>query len=259
MKLVISASRRTDIPAFYMDWMINAVRTGSVDVQNPFYKNSTYRVDLKPERVEWIVFWSRNYSNFLKHRNYFEAYKLFFHFTILSPHRYLEKNHLSSNRAIQQMERLVYLYGADHIIWRYDPIVTWLSGTKIETNFVESDFKQLCEIFTGMGIRRCYFSFVTPYKKFIRRFSRLFPDLKLIFTNKEYTDLISTQMSEIAELYDMQLFSCCNDHIISGKIQKGSCISGTLLNKLSGKKIVSEAKSPGRPQCGCSRALDKCI
>ena len=114
MKLVISASRRTDIPAFYMDWMINAVRTGSVDVQNPFYKNSTYRVDLKPERVEWIVFWSRNYSNFLKHRNYFEAYKLFFHFTILSPHRYLEKNHLSSNRAIQQMERLVYLYGADH-------------------------------------------------------------------------------------------------------------------------------------------------
>ncbi|WP_456443299.1 DUF1848 family protein, partial [Caldithrix abyssi] len=66
MKDIISASRRTDIPAFYLNWFIQRIREGFVEVQNPFYPQAVKRVLLDAEQVEWIVFWSRNYSHFLK-------------------------------------------------------------------------------------------------------------------------------------------------------------------------------------------------
>ena len=83
MKNVISASRRTDIPAYYINWFMEKVREGEVIVQNPFYKKKYSRIDLRPDSVEWIVFWSRNYAKLLKYRSIFEQYRLFFHFTIL--------------------------------------------------------------------------------------------------------------------------------------------------------------------------------
>ena len=256
MKTVVSASRRTDIPAFYLDWLINGISNGYVEVQNPFYKRHTYHVDLTPDRIEWIVFWSRNYGKFIKKRSIFNEYKLFFHFTILSHNRYLENTKFSLNKIIRQMEQLVYFYGADHIIWRYDPIVLWRSGTDIETNFNDAEFKFLCSVMGSLGVRRCYFSFVSPYKKFKRRFNLHSPHLELIYDYTAYSRKIVGIMSEHAAEHHIQLFSCCNEYLNSESIQKGSCISGSVLNSLSGKKIVSEAKSPSRPQCGCTRSVD---
>ncbi|MFC2088130.1 DUF1848 family protein, partial [Calditrichota bacterium] len=65
MKTIISASRRTDIPAFYLNWFMNAIKEKIIRVQNPFYKKNYISVDLSPSAVEWIVFWSRNYEKLL--------------------------------------------------------------------------------------------------------------------------------------------------------------------------------------------------
>ncbi|MHC1592009.1 MAG: DUF1848 family protein, partial [Candidatus Helarchaeales archaeon] len=58
MKTVISASRRTDIPAFYLDWFIERIHEGFVDVKNPFYPKQKSRVSLRKEDVHSIVLWS---------------------------------------------------------------------------------------------------------------------------------------------------------------------------------------------------------
>ena len=179
MKSIISASRRTDIPAFYLRGFMDAIRATEIIVPNPFYTKNIYRVDLRPESVEWIVFWSRNYRNFLQHKDYFKEYNLFFHFTIISHHRYLEKYNIKLPKAIRQVEELVSIYGPERLIWRYDPIVIWQERNKLETNFNIDDFTLLCEEFGAYGISRCYFSFVAPYKKFIKRFRDNYPKLKI--------------------------------------------------------------------------------
>jgi hypothetical protein len=62
MRKVISASRRTDLPAFHYDWLQNALERGEVLLNNPRFKEKVYSVDLTPEHVHSIVLWSKDFS-----------------------------------------------------------------------------------------------------------------------------------------------------------------------------------------------------
>ena len=160
MKSIISASRRTDIPSFYLDWFINAISKGSIQIQNPYYKKNFSFVDLSPSSVEWIVFWSRNYDKFLKRIHFFDDYNLFFHFTIISHHPKLEKSALPIKHALKQIEKLAYIFGSGKIIWRYDPIVFWNESGKLQTNYREAEFVYLCEKMQSFGILNISITFM---------------------------------------------------------------------------------------------------
>lgn len=255
MKTVISASRRTDIPAFYLNWFMDAIKSKSIKIQNPFYKKNYTAIDLSPSSVEWIVFWSRNYDNFLKNIHFFDEYNLFFQFTILSHHPVLEKTVLPITKAISQIEKLVLQFGKNRITWRYDPIVFWKESNTIQTNFNKNEFKFLCEKMQSFGISRCYFSFVTNYTKFKKRFNKKYPNFGIEENQSNYYNVLKS-MKEISKYYQINLFSCCNDVLVDNTIQKGSCISGHLLNSISGSKRISEAKVPTRPDCGCTKSFD---
>ena len=58
--MIVSVSRRTDIPAFYSDWFFNRIKEGYVDVINPFNPKQANRISLKKEDVECFVFWTKN-------------------------------------------------------------------------------------------------------------------------------------------------------------------------------------------------------
>lgn len=58
--MIISASRRTDIPAFYSDWFLNRIKDGFVDVRNPMNYHQVSRISLSPDVIDCIVFWSKN-------------------------------------------------------------------------------------------------------------------------------------------------------------------------------------------------------
>jgi hypothetical protein len=256
MKTVISASRRTDIPAFYLDWFIEKIQEGEIQVQNPIYKKKITKVNLKQEAVEWIVFWSRNYGKFLRNRSFFKEYRLFFHFTIISHHPLLEKTRQSPATIINQMGELVKHFGSEQILWRYDPIVCWENCGGIKTNYNKDEFKSYCQEFSAMGLKRCYFSYVTAYAKFNKRFKKKYPNLKiLVIGNAEIAQIIE-EMRKISAYFGITLFSCCNDSLLGSNIEKGRCISGSRLNALTGNKVVSEAKTPTREDCGCTRSVD---
>ncbi len=256
MKTVISASRRTDIPAFYLPWFMKAIRNGEVTIRNPVYRNLSIRVNLHPEKVAWIVFWSRNYASFLKNHSLFSDYELFFHFTIISHHPVLEKHNLQQRQTVKQMESLVKIYGPDRITWRYDPIVIWRDADQIHTNYKSENFKDLCEQFSRLGIKRCYFSIVTPYLKFRQRFKKKYPRSILLSGQEGGIEHILENMREMAGNNGISLFSCCNDALIGNNIYKGRCISGHWLNQLNNSARVSEAKHPTREDCGCTRSVD---
>jgi hypothetical protein len=255
-KLVISASRRTDIPAFYLKWFIDAIKQGKISIQNPLYKNHHYEINLSTKFVQWIVFWSRNYSVFLKHQRFFSDYQLFFHFTVLSHSPILEKISLPFKKALIQAEEIVKLYGPERITWRYDPIVIWRENETNKTNFNRNDFTFLCRQFAQLGIQRCYFSFAAKYQKFEKRFYNKYPHLTLQFNNTTFQNNILSSMQKIATDHNIKLYSCCNDQIVKAGIAKGRCISGSLLNQISGHSSVSTAKKPTRKYCGCTRSID---
>ena len=257
MKIVISASRRTDIPAYYLKWLMEGIKSGQLEVRNPLYRHNSKIVNLDPANVGWIVFWSRNYAKFIKEQTFFAEFRLFFHFTIVSYHPLLEKISLSVSDALNQMEKMVILYGADRIIWRYDPIVIWSDKNELYTNFSETEFDYLAESIGAMGITRCYFSFCTPYRKYQDRIHKKYPDWILQTSEIELKKKsILESLNSISDSSRIKLYSCCNDALISDNIEKGACISGHLLNSLSGKKMVSGAKAPSRPDCGCTRVID---
>ena len=256
MKTVISASRRTDIPAFYLDWFMDAIKNKSIQIQNPLYKKNYRNVDLSHSSVEWIVFWSRNYDKFLKNVQFFDDYNLFFHFTILSHHPKFEKTSIPISKALLQTEKIVSIFGAERIIWRYDPIIFWSESGSIQTNYNQKEFIFLCKKMNSFGISSCYFSFVTNYSKFKNRFKSKYPNFTIEDNQSKYYFDVLKSMKEIANEYQIQLHSCCNDALVDDSILKGTCISGNLLNSISGDKKVSEAKASTREDCGCTNSID---
>jgi len=256
MKNVISASRRTDIPAFYLKWFMDAISRGELEIINPLYHHKSTRISLKPDDVAWIVFWSRNYDKFLKKRHYFSVYELFFHFTILTPSG-MEKTGIPLSRALKQMEQLAYHYGSEYIVWRYDPIIHWTEGNTVQTNYDPDSFKMLCEEISKIGIQRCYISFVQHYGKFIRRFAEKFPNFSLHQLCENKRTKIAGEIARMASSYRITVYSCCNDDILSVEgIEKGRCIDGNLLNHLAPDEKVSRAFAPTRKQCGCTKSID---
>ncbi len=256
MKLILSASRRTDIPAFYLDWFKNAVHKGRLEISNPFYPERKRTVELTPESVSWIVFWSRSYSKFLRSKDFFSAYNLFFHFTIL-PKTELEKAAIPAKTALIQMESLVNHYSPERIIWRYDPLVFWQEAGKSFSNHDLKQFELLCREIGAMGVKRCYTSFVFPYKKVSARFARKFSSAKIYDPDFSEQEKILNEMANTAKFYGLTIYSCCNDALLKIKgIEKGRCIDGSLLNSLSAETVVSRAKAPTRKDCGCTKSID---
>jgi hypothetical protein len=256
VKTVISASRRTDIPAFYLNNFIEAIRRGSVIVANPFYPGRSSQVDLRPESVSWIVFWSRNYKHFLKKREIFAAYNLFFHFTIL-PASKLEKASMPVKKALSQLQELCAYYGGERIIWRYDPVHFWIGDHGLCSNHDPAFFREMCREISSFGVRSCYTSFVHPYQKYRARLGQALPQIQIHLPEAEERRRIAAEMAETAAQFQIHLHACCNDDLLTTPgVYKGHCIDGELLNRLSSGDSATTAHAPSRAQCGCTRSID---
>jgi hypothetical protein len=256
LKTVISASRRTDIPAFYLKWFIQHLKQGFIRVENPFNAKQVRNIDLRPDSVEWIVFWSRNFHTFLKHRHAFLDYNLFFHFTILerslfdlaSPPVY---------ESVAQMKKLAKLYTPDVIVWRYDPLIFWQQENVVCSNHNPDTFAGLCREISSAGIRQCYISLVHPYQKFLTRLKTKYPGISHVAPSEMELENTISKMVEIACDFSIQLSACCTENLETYQgIGHGKCINGSYLNVLMGTKKVSEAKAGTRPGCGCTRSTD---
>ena len=123
--MLISASRRTDIPAFYADWFMNRLEAGFVLTRNPFNSRQIRRVELRPDAVEAIVFWTRNPTRLLPYLDRIDAlgYRYYFQFTLTGYPRALERATPALPRAIRVFRHLSERLGPKRVIWRFDPIL----------------------------------------------------------------------------------------------------------------------------------------
>jgi hypothetical protein len=254
MKRVISASRRTDIPAFYMRWLVDRIADGYVDVVNPLFREKITHVSLLPSDVAWIVLWSKNYAVFQRWAGYLDAYDLFFHFTINTPSPFLEPDVPASERALSQVEFLAARYGGRRVTWRYDPIVCWQENGETSSNYDPDWFARMCREMAQFGVERCTTSFMTPYAKVRQRIGKLYPRVTLVDPAPDQKRAWAATLGGIADAHGITLTSC-TDATLFDVLPQGSCIDGRLLNTL-GTTRVSCAKAPGRETCGCTHSID---
>lgn len=114
--MIISASRRTDIPAFYAPWFFNRLREGYLLVPNPFNPKAVSRISLDPAVVDCIVFWTKNPAPMLPRLRELERYKYYFQFT-LNPYGADVENRLPDlSRRIETFKRLSDAIGRDRVI-----------------------------------------------------------------------------------------------------------------------------------------------
>ena len=263
-QIVISASRRTDIPAFYMEWFMEQIHRESFEVVNP-YNRKIRRIHAMPDKVHTIVFWSKNFGPFIKGgfgkvlRQM--GYHLFFNFTINSASPVLEPGVPPLQERLNQLESLCNCFGARSINWRFDPICFFKTNNEAIQNNL-NDFSLIAGKASGCGIKRCIVSFMDHYPK-IRRRTATIKDFSFIDPPLETKkDMLLTLKNELTgKKIDLQ--TCCEkkllDSLPSGiEITGSSCIPNQLLMELFGG-MLSLRKDAGqriKNGCGCNVSVD---
>lgn len=252
---IISASRRTDIPAFYTSWLLQKIEEGWVDCLNP-YNGKLYRVSLRPEEVAGIVFWSKDYRPLLPYLPLLDqkGYRFYCHFTITGLPRLFERRVPHPDSAVKVFQRLAEQWGPQRILWRYDPIIL---SSLTPPEYHLQQFERLCASLVGYT-QRCYFSFVHPYGKVKRNLALLeeYNQVELLSLSLKEKQELALKLAEIGSRYGISLYACCQDFLVQGPIQKAECVSASLIRTLWPDSLGEVPQRPSREQCGCSASKD---
>lgn len=266
MKTIISASRRTDLPRFHLAGTLEAFKQGYVELANP-YNQELYRIDLKPESVACIAWWSKDYSEYLKNKealHFFKQYNQLFHFTIngyTNPEtrKLLEPGVTTSlEDRIKQAEMLAKMFSPGQVLWRFDPIVFWKTPDGKHLDNL-GDLFTLSREMGKIGIDRCYMAFADLYAKFKRRATnRLGDSVKFYEEPLAERRMISKTVAEINRWHGIKTYSCAHADIVDANrdVLPSHCMDADLIEHLFGE-AVSHAKDQGqRSECGCVLSKD---
>ncbi len=254
--MIISASRRTDIPAFYSKWFLNRVREKQCLVPNPFNKNQVSRVSLAPEDVDAFVFWTRNPRPMLSRLDELDAlgYSYYFLYTLIGYPKRIDPGCPPMESVLETFLDLASRVGPDRVIWRYDPII--LAGAA-DVAFHENRFRKIAETLNGLT-RRCVVSFARTYRKAKKRVDDAIPGgiPAPDFADPALRGLLHF-MASIAREQGIRMYNCAGEQDLTEfGIGPGKCIDGELIARLSGKPIAIVKDSSQRAECGCTVSKD---
>jgi hypothetical protein len=262
--MIISVSRRSDIPRFRFDWFLERVKEGFVDVVNPFNAAQVRRVSLKPEDAEFLVFWTRDPRALLDAPEVLEAYPFYIMTTLTGYPKILEPNMPPQNDVIKTIKALSNRYGKTRVIWRYDPILLTSATDKA---FHIRNFQDLADRLSG-AVERVIISIYDEYSGAKRRLNglekeghimllphydqagRLLPEIKeLVF-----------RLAEIAKDAGMEMQSCAEEGLseLGGQaavIKAGACIDGELIRKILREKDIPGLEHSTEPHRGVASTI----
>lgn len=260
MKTVVSASRRTDLVAFFPEDLAAALRAGRARVAGP--SGRLREVDLRPESVHTLVLWSKDFRNLL--RNAFGLRDLaarlgppFLHFTITGlgggP---AEPGAPPFGEALDELERLVELAGDPRRVSpRFDPVVFWREGGELRSNLAA--FGALAERAAALGIRDVRTSVAQWYRKASARARRR----GFAFVDPPAAEKIAAvaRLAEIAGERGLALHVCAQAFLSAGTgARPSACIDGRLLAELHPRREPAALGKDRtqRAECGCTASLD---
>ena len=249
--MIISASRRTDIPAFYSPWLLNRFREGRVLVRNPFNRCQVAEIFLNPSVVDCVVLWTKNPAPLLPYIPDIEAmgYPLVMQYTISGCDQVLEPGLPDLSARLASFQQLSQLLGPKRVLWRFDPIVLTRS---LDLEQYLTRFAFIAEALHGLT-RQCTISFVSLYAKCRRNLV----GVELIDRAGPVKKTFVNNLATIAARYGIGLKACCDSFLVEDcGMERASCIDGRQLGAIWGEHF-SVKKDPGqRPGCGCTLSVD---
>jgi hypothetical protein len=244
---IISASRRTDIPAFFPEWFSSCLDAGAASFPNP-YSGKPASVSLRGDEVAAFVFWTRNPAPFFPvlDRLEREGRRSVFQFTVTGLPRELEPFVPPPADAVSAFRRLSGRIGPARVLWRFDPL---LPGEDPEA--LVSRFDRLSAALRGFA-ERCTLSVAHPYRKSLRA-TRGSPGIWR--QTGGFQDAVS-RAAAIGRERGFDMRSCCSPLLAESGIPPAACVDGEHLEKLWPGAGIPAAPSPTRPGCLCAASRD---
>lgn len=252
--MIVSASYRTDIPAFYSEWFLRRLDAGFCLVRNP-YGGADYRVSLQPEDCDGFVFWTKNAGPFLpalaevKRR----GFPFFVQYTVNGYPRELEWAVTDDRKAVEHIRSIHGDYGPRAVVWRYDTIV---ESSLTPASFHLRNFERLAAAIEGLT-DECVISFAQIYRK-----TRVNLDAAARLFGFEWNEAaveeqaaLAGQLSAIASARGMRLSVCSQRAFLRPGIEDAACIDVERLSDIAGYRIKARRKG-NRPECGCWASRD---
>ena len=165
--MIFSASRRTDIPTYYSEWLCNRLEAGNVCVRHDARRVTRYV--FSREAVDCLVLWTKNPLPLLDWLGLLRGWPCVFQFTLTGYGRDVEPGLPDKLELVEAMKRLSEAFGSERVIWRYDPV--FFSGAYSLSWHVRC-FDALTERLEGVT-RTCVVSFLDMYPKLRRRIPAL--------------------------------------------------------------------------------------
>jgi DNA repair photolyase len=255
--MIISASRRTDIPAFYADWFMQRVREKYCTVVNPFNRQQVTRVSLLPDDVDAIVFWTKNAKPILPYLHELDelGYSYYFQYTLNGYGAAIEPHVPNIDASIETFLDLSARIGAAKVIWRYDPIIF---SNRTDENYHRERFSYILEKVQS-ATKRIVVSVVDDYRKAAANFRSLLANGIEVDKKIDANQLqrVCSEMSRRACAANLPIYSCAEQlELSSFGILPGKCIDAELIFDLFGIRVSSEKDKFQRQECGCVKSKD---
>ena len=259
--MIISASRRTDIPAFYSKWFINRIRLGYCTVPNPYNKNQVTYISLKPDDVDFIVFWTRNPRPLFPFINELDnlGYKYYFQFTLMNNPSCFEHKTPNLLYSIKNFKQISDMMGPEKVIWRYDPII-YSNITDIK--FHSDSYKMISKNLKGYTYRSVI-SILDLYKKITKRLKLLkeqnveITDFSEGEKDNYYFEELMCTLAQIASENNMEIVSCSETfNLEKYGIKKGKCIDNNYIKENFNINVSNKKDASQREACGCVESKD---
>ncbi len=247
--MIISASRRTDIPAFYSEWFFNRIEEGYLMVRNPMSYHQVSKISLCPDVVDCIVFWTKNPTPMIDKIHLLKDYAYYFQYTINSYDTTIEPGVPKKKYLVDVFKRISEMIGKHRIIWRYDPIIL---SESISESYHYEYFECLANILKDYT-EKCVISFIDMYKKTERNVKHLNIKAMRNDTIKE----MAKNIYNIGKKYNLCIESCAEDIDLDDiGIKHGKCIDDTLISRIIGEKLDIDKDKNQREICGCVSSID---
>ncbi len=247
--MIISASRRTDIPAFYSQWFFNRIKERYVLVPNPFNPKMISKVSLDPAVVDCIVFWTKNPLPMIPKLDKLQDYKYYFQFTLNPYGPDIENNLPSIEKRIDIFKRLSDRIGKEKVVWRYDPVLT---NETYNVQFHKDAFAEIAESLKD-HTEKCMLGFIDHYqhiRKTVGKFN-IHP-LKM-----EDIEEMAVSFKESISHYPILLDTCTvKVDLRHLEIPSGLCVDKALIERIVGYPISAKKDKNQRNICNCIESID---
>jgi hypothetical protein len=252
--MIVSASYRTDIPAFYGEWFVKRLEAGFCRVINP-YGGQIHEISLNREAVDGFVFWTRNPAPFRAALAEVAGQGIPFtmQMTVTGYPREIEASVLMPERSIELLGDLTRAYGPRVGVWRYDPL---LITSLTPPDWHRRTFTRLARAISGK-VDEVVFSFAQIYAKTRHNLTRAAGRHGFSWHDPVQAEkrALLAELAGIAADLGLKPTLCAQPDLLSPGLQPARCIDAERLSEIAGRPLGARTKG-NRPGCLCAESRD---